>query len=142
MAIDASTGDFSVSNATPAGAYTVTVRAIDSTGTPLAGNATFTVTIGLLVANSAINNTVVAGAAGTINTVTATGQTSGVTYTLDSTTTALGWVTITNGVVAVTTSSVAGTHPVTVTATSTGSPTGGGSSHGVGTVTYNFTIQP
>ena len=142
MAINASTGVFTITSLTPAGSYTVTVHAVDSTsGTPLAGNATFTLTLALSVTNTnpsaGTNSQVNTG----LTTVTATGFTTGVTYALDSTTAALNWITISNaGVVSTTNAAVAGTYPVTVTVTSTGTPTGGASA-GTGTVTFNLVIN-
>jgi len=141
MTIGESSGVIGVSSLTPAGTYHVTVTATDSAGTPLTGTLTFDIVVALkVVASAPVAAT--AGAASNVSTATATGNTGTVTYTLDATTTALGWVTINanTGVVAVTTGSLAGTYPVTVTATDGTAPTGA-ASVGTGTVTFNLVVN-
>lgn len=141
MTIDANTGVIGVSALTPAGTYHVTVTATDSATTPLTGSATFDVVVALKVVNSApVAGT--AGGASTISTVSATGNTGTITYSLDATTQALGWVTIngSTGVVAVTSGSIAGTRPVTVTATD-GTAAAGSGANATGTVTFNMVIN-
>ena len=143
MTIGASTGVLGISALTPAGTYNVTVRATDSTsGTPLIGTATFSVVVALNVANT----TPTSGTNGQINTnlttVSATGGTGSTTYTLDATSAALTWLTIgsSTGIVSTTNGAVAGTRSITVTATG-GSAAPGAASAGIGTATFNITIN-
>ncbi|MBI2689163.1 MAG: putative Ig domain-containing protein [Acidobacteria bacterium] len=141
MAIDSSSGVIGVSALTPAGTYRITVTATDSAATPLIGTLTFDIVVALKVQNTT-PVAVTAGAASTITTVSATGNTGTVTYTLDATTAALGWVSINSstGVVSVTTGSVAGTRSVTVTATD-GSTATGASAAATGTVTFSLVVN-
>jgi hypothetical protein len=119
----------------------VTVGATDSSSTPLTGSITFDVVEALLVSRTtpAAGNH---GSASSITTVSAQGNTGTVTYSLDSATAALGWVTIdaNTGVVAVTTGSLAGTRSVTVTATD-GTAPASASAAGTGSVTFSMVIN-
>ena len=140
----AGNGQIGITALTPAGTYTVTVTATDSTGvTPLTGTITYDIVVALRLVRSSIvsgGN----GVASTIATVTATGATGAITYTLDATTLALpsGWVTInaSTGVVSVTSSApVASATTVTVTATD-GTAAPGASAAGTGTITFTFAV--
>lgn len=140
LTIDSATGVISVGTI-PAGTYHLTVTATDSASTPLTGTLTFDLVVALKLANTT-PTAVTATNAGAITTVSATGNTGTITYSLDATTAALGWVTINSstGAVAVTSSSVAGSYPITVTATDGTAPTGA-SSAATGTVTFTMTIN-
>ena len=119
MTINSATGTIGTTALTPAGTYHVTVLATDSTSvTPLTGNITFDITVALQISRTAPVSRA-ATVAGTISTVTATGATGSITYTLDATTAALGWVTINSatGAIAVTSSSVTSTVSAVITAT-------------------------
>lgn len=142
MTINTTTGVIGVSALTPAGTYNLTITATDSATTPLTGTLSITVVVALrVVASGPVAGT--AGSASTITTPTTTGQTGTLTYTLDATTAALGWVTINSstGVVAVTSGSVAGTYPVTITATD-GTAASGSSANATGTATISMVINP
>lgn len=141
IAIDANTGVISISALTPAGTYHVTVTSTDSATSPLTGTLTFDIVVALKMANT-VPTAVTATNAGPITTVTATGNTGAVTYTLDATTAALTWVTInaSTGAVAVTSSSAAGSYPVTVTATDA-TPATSSSAVATGTKTFTMTIN-
>jgi hypothetical protein len=142
MTIDANSGVISVSSLTPAGTYNLTVTATDAATPALTGTLTVPVVVALKVlAPSPAGGT--AGAASTIVTPVTTGQTGTLTYTLDATTAALGWVTINSstGVVAVTSSSIAGTRPVTITATDSAAASGS-AANATGSVTFNMVIAP
>lgn len=138
-----SSGVVGVTALTPAGTYPVTVTATDSAATPLTGSANFTIVEALNVTNGGSVAAVSGGSAGNITgALTTAGETGTVTYSLDATTAALGWVTINSstGAVAVTSSSVTGSYPVTVTATdSTTAP--GSSTAATGTYTFTMTIN-
>jgi uncharacterized protein (TIGR03437 family) len=141
MTVDPSSGVVGVTALTPGGTYPVTITATDSDATPLTGSANFTIVEALSVTNGGSVTPQNAGTAGSITpALTTTGQTGTVTYALDATTAALGWVTINSstGAVAVTTSSVANTYSVTVTATD--STTAPGSTTAA-TGTYTFTMH-
>jgi hypothetical protein len=136
-------GVVGVTAQTPAGTYNVTVTATDSDASPLTGSASFTIVEALKVTNSGSVATVANSNAGAITpALTTTGQTGTLTYTLDSTTAALGWVTIdsTTGAVSVTASSVAGTYHVVVTATD-GTAAAGSSAPATGTYAFDMTIS-
>lgn len=141
LTIDPATGVLGYTGLTPAGTYHVTVLATDSTAvTPLTGTLTFDIVVALQISRTAPvsrANTV----AGAISTVTATGNTGSITYTLDTTTAALGWVTInaSTGLVSVTGSSVAGTVNAVVTATD-GTAASGASAAGTATIGVTITI--
>ena len=142
MTINASSGVLSLSGTTPAGTYHVTVTATDSTsGTPLTGSATFDIVVGLLVANTTPSAGTNSQVNANLTTVSATGNTGSITYTLDATSAALGWLTIgsSTGIVATTNGAVAGTRSVTVTATD-GTVAAGAALAGTGIVTFNISI--
>ena len=142
LTLSSSTGVLAMSNQTPAGSYHVTVTGTDSTaGTPLTGGLTFDLVIALKMANTA-PVAATAGSASTVSTVTATGATGTVSYALDAVSLARGFITINSstGVVAVTTSCVAGTYSVTVTATD-GSMPGGAFAAGTGTKVITVTVN-
>jgi len=143
LTVGASSGVISTSQYTPAGTYHIIVTATDSTtGTPLQGTISFDVVVALNVAKTTPLGSPNGGNAGAITTVSATGNTGTVTYALDATTAALSWVTFntSTGALAVTSSSVTNTYPVTVTATDGTTPTDH-SAVGVGTITFNMVIQ-
>jgi uncharacterized protein (TIGR03437 family) len=82
LQVDPGTGNLFSSDTTPAGTYHATVHAVDATG--WTGNATFDVTVNLLV--TAIQTNYTLGATGgTIASVATTGNTGGVSYLLDAT---------------------------------------------------------
>ena len=141
MTINSATGVVGTTALTPAGTYNVTVLATDSTsGTPLTGSITFDIAVALQISRTAPvsrANTV----AGAISTVTATGATGSITYTLDATTAALGWVTINSstGAIAVTGSSVAGVVNATVTAAD-GTAAPGAATAGTASIGVTITI--
>jgi uncharacterized protein (TIGR03437 family) len=141
MTINSATGVIGTTALTPAGTYNVTVLATDSTsGTPLTGSITFSVNVALQISRTAPVSRA-NGVAGAISTVTATGATGTITYTLDATTAALGWVTInaSTGAVAVTGSSVAGVVNAVVTATD-GTAAPGAATAGTATISVTVTI--
>lgn len=145
MTINTTTGIISTTALTPAGTYHVTVTSTDSTaGTPLTGTITFDIAVGLHMAKTTtVNGT--HSAASNITTVSATGATGTITYTLDAATLALpgGWVTIdqNTGIVSITTSApVAASTTVTVTATD-GTAAPGAATAGTGTITFTFAVN-
>jgi hypothetical protein len=139
MTINPATGVVGITALTPAGTYHVTVQGSDSTsGTPLTGTITFDVIVALQMSKTTIVPGT-SGTASTISTVTATGATGTITYSLDATTLALGWVTINSstGAVGITSGAPASTtKSVTVTATD-GTAAPGAASAGTGTITFN-----
>lgn len=142
LTINSSSGAISTTALTPAGNYSIIVTATDSTtGTPLTGTITLTLDVALDVSKTTLGSPT-GGNAGAITTVSATGYTTSVSYALDSTTAGLGWVTINSGTgaVAVTSSSVTGNYPVTVTATSGAAPTDHATA-GTGTIQFTMVIQ-
>ena len=140
MSINASTGAISILGVVPAGTYNVTVTATDSATTPLTGTATFAVVIALNVANTTPTGGTAAAVNANLTTVSATGQTGTVTYSLDATSAALGWLSISSGgVVSTSNAAVAGTRSVTVTVTDGTAPSNA-ASVGTGTVTFSITI--
>ena len=82
LQVDPSSGNLFSSDTTPAGTYHATVHAVDATG--WTGNATFDVTVNLLVTATQTNFTLGA-TGGTIASVATTGNTGGVSYLLDAT---------------------------------------------------------
>ena len=139
ITIGSSTGVLAISSTLPAGRYQTTVQATDAAS--LTGSTSFDIVVSLNVTNTT-PAAATAGAASTVTTVSATGGTGAITYTLDSTTTGLGWVTIngSTGVVSVTNGALAGTYPVTVTATAANAATGAAQA-GTGTVTFNLVVN-
>ncbi len=145
MTINTTSGIIGTTTLTPAGTYHVTVTATDSTaGTPLTGTATFDIVVALRVVKTVTVNGA-ATVASNITTVSATGATGTITYTLDAATLALplGWVTINpaTGVVSITTDApVAASTTVTVTATDdTLAP--GATVLAAGTITFTFAVN-
>lgn len=144
MTVGAASGIVGITALTPAGGYTVTVTATDSTaGTPLTGTITFGVDVALHMARTAPVNGA-AGVASAISTVSVTGNTGTPVYTLDAATLALplGWVTIdsSTGIVSVTTDAPASTN-VTATVTATdGSLATGATTAATGTITVAIHI--
>ncbi len=135
-----SSGVLGTTAATPAGTYNVTVQATDSTsGTPLTGSISFSVVEALAVTHTSVV-AATHGSASNVTTVSATGNTGTVTYSLDATTLALGWVTINSGTVAVTSGAVAGSYPVTVTATDGTAPSNAAAA-GTGTTTFTLVVN-
>lgn len=142
MSIDPATGVLSVSNSLPAGRYQVTITATDAASTPLTGRVTFDVVVGLLVTNTT-PATAANGTPSTITTVSATGGTGAITYTLDSASAALSWLSInaSSGVVSVNGNAEASTsRAVTVTATAA-SAAPGAAAAGTGTVTFTLAVN-
>jgi len=88
LQVDPSSGNIFSSDITPAGTYHATVHAVDATG--WTGNATFDVTVNLLVTATQTNFTLGA-TGGTIATVATTGNTGAVSYLLDATSNANGF---------------------------------------------------
>jgi hypothetical protein len=140
MTVNPTNGLLGTSALTPAGTYNVTVGVTDSTaGTPLTGSISFSVVEALHVTKTTLA-TIANGGSGTLTTVTAAGNTGTVTYSLDATTQALGWVSINSTTGAITlTTAVTGTYPVTVTATDGTAPTNAAAA-GTGTIAFSFTI--
>jgi hypothetical protein len=94
MSIDQNSGVFATTALTPAGTYTVSVTATDSSSPQLTGIGSLPVTINLLMSNTALNGSADragSGAALILTKVTATGNTGTITYTLDATSQALGY---------------------------------------------------
>jgi hypothetical protein len=82
-------GQIGVTALTPAGTYTITVKATDSTaGTALTGTITFTVVIDMTVTSSSVTTVTSADMSTTIATITAHGGSGTYTYTLDPSNTA------------------------------------------------------
>jgi uncharacterized protein (TIGR03437 family) len=129
----------STSSATPAGNYTVTVGATDSTtGTALTGSDTFPFTVALNVTKSALA-TIANGASGTLTTISVAGSAGGTpTFALDATTLARGWIAIDSSGNITLSGAVTGTWSVTVTVTDGAAPTGGTAA--VTPYTFSFTI--
>jgi len=142
LSIDPATGVISISSTIAAGRYQVTVTATDSSSPALTGTVNFDIVVALLVSNT----TPVAGANGAgsnITTVSATGGTGAITYTLDTASAALSRLSInaSTGVVSVNSSAPASTtRSVTVTATAASNATGAVAA-GTGTVTFTLTIS-
>ncbi|MBY0502890.1 MAG: putative Ig domain-containing protein [Bryobacteraceae bacterium] len=137
MSINPATGVVAITALTPAGNYTVTVTATDSTsGTPLTGTVTFAINVGLLMTPS---NTLspTAGTGGPVRTITATGGTGTITY---ATATAGFTVDASTGVVSSTNAATAGSYTVIVTATD-GTAAPGAASAATGTVSFTAVIQ-
>ncbi len=137
MTIGTATGIIGITALTPAGTYHVTVTATDSTLiTPLTGTITFDIVVALHMARTA-PATGTSGTASNISTVSATGNTGTLSYSLDATTLGLGWVAINSstGVVSITTGAPASTS-ITATVTATdGTAAPGAATAGTGTIT-------
>ena len=139
MTIGSSTGTLAISNSLPAGRYTTTITATDAAS--VTGRTTFDLVVSLLMANTT-PAAATAGAASTITTVSATGGTGAITYSLDSASAALGWININSstGVVSVTTGCVAGTRTVTVNAVAANAATGAAQA-GAGSTSFTLTVN-
>ena len=137
MTIGAGTGIIGITALTPAGTYHITVTATDSTAiTPLTGTITFDIVVALHMARTA-PATGTSGTASNISTVSATGNTGTLSYSLDATTLGLGWVAINSstGVVSITTGAPASTS-ITATVTATdGTAAPSAATPGTGTIT-------
>lgn len=133
ITVGATSGVLSMTNMAPSGTYTFQITATDSTGA-VSGSVTFNVNIPLTVAHTAVSTTASAAAGSSaITTVTATGQSGTVTYTLDATSLSAGF-TISGGVVSSGTAS-AGTYAnVMVTATDS-TPAPGATGNATRTIT-------
>jgi uncharacterized protein (TIGR03437 family) len=139
MTINASTGVVATTALTPAGTYTVTVTATDSTaGTPLTGSITFDIVVALRMSHTAPVSRA-SGTPGTLSTVSATGNTGTIVYTLDATSLSAGF-TIDSATGAVGSgTAAAGTVNVTVTATDDTAPANA-TLEGVGVTTFSVTV--
>ena len=141
MAVDPASGVVSTTAATPAGTYHVTVTATDSSSTPLTGAITFDIVVAMQIGDNGLTGGA-NGVASTITTVTATGNTGAITYSLDAASLAVGWITIvpSTGVVAITAAAPASSsQTVTVTATD-GTAAPGAASVGKATVTFTINV--
>jgi len=123
-----------------AGTYNVAATATDSSSpTQLMGEDLWTLIVKLGVTKTALAS-LSAGVGGTLTALTTTGLTGSVSYTLDPTTAALGWLSIDgSGNVIASSSCVTGTHSVTITATDSSEPANA-TAVGTGTITFSFTI--
>ncbi len=137
-------GVVGVTALTPAGTYPVTVTATDSDASPLTGTANFSIVEALHVsASSAASLTAASG--GTVSTMTTTGYTGTVTYTVtavDNTTSAtFSGVSMSGSNLVVDTTGTA-THSYTATITANDdTPAAGSSSNAQGTTTVTFTLN-
>jgi hypothetical protein len=140
LTVDSALGVVSAPASLPAGTYEVTVTATDSTPTtPLTNTIQFPLTVALALTSSngdAVKGT--AGQANTLTTINSTGQSGAVTYTLLNP--PAGWFTITNGVLATTSSAVAGTYYVAIAASDAGTAANAAAS-AAGTIYVAVTIQ-
>ena len=94
MSVGQLSGVFATTALTPAGTYTVSVTATDSSTPQLSGIGSLPVTINLLMSNTALNALASHSGSGTalvLTTVSTTGNTGAITYTLDATSQALGY---------------------------------------------------
>ena len=139
MTIGATTGRVGISALTPAGTYHVTVTATDSTaGTPLTGTITFDVVVNLRLVNTTPTSQG-NGTSGVLTTVTATGNTGTITYTLDAASITAGLAIDANTGDVTPGTATAGTYSITVTATDDTAPTGA-ATPGTGTRTVSVTV--
>ena len=140
MTIDDLTGVVSISDLTPAGTFTITITATDSTpGTHLTGSITFDVVVNFKMTNTAP----VAGtnAADVLTTVTATGNSGTIIYTLDPASVTAGFaINSSTGAVTVGTATSANSGNITVTATDSVTKATGASNLAKGFGTGNKTI--
>ena len=143
LTLDTSTGVLGVSAFTPGGTYHVAVTGTDTTDTtPLTGTINFDLAVALRVVVTT-PATGANGTASTITTATATGNTGAITYTLDTTSAALSWLSINSstGVVSISNAAPASTsRSVTVRATD-GTAAPGATTAGTGTVTFTLAIS-
>ena len=84
ITIGASSGVLGTTAALPAGTYPVTVHAVDSASTPLTGNISFSLVVALAMSNSSLTAQTHGVLGGVLTTVTATGNTGTLGYTLGS----------------------------------------------------------
>lgn len=94
MSVGPTSGLFATTALTPAGTYTVSVTATDSSSPMLSGIGSLPVTVNLAISNTPLNptaNHLGAGAALVLTTVSTLGNTGNVTYQLDATSQALGY---------------------------------------------------
>jgi uncharacterized protein (TIGR03437 family) len=137
-----STGRVGISTLTPAGTYHVTVRATDSAASPLTGTVNFDVVVNLRMANSA-PATQSTGTGGILTTVSATGNTGTIVYTLDDPSLTLG-LAIDASTGDVTPGTAPSGAPVSITVTATDSVTlaPGAAVFGAGTKTVTVQVVP
>ena len=137
MTINSSTGVVGITAATPGGTYHVTVTATDSTsGTALTGSINFDIVIALNVTHGTITNPAPGG--GAVTTVSATGNTGTVSFSVDATSAANGISIDSSGNLSSSGTTPTGSHTVTVTATDSTTATGS-SVAATGTVAVTFT---
>jgi uncharacterized protein (TIGR03437 family) len=136
VTLNAASGLLSTTGTTPAGTYNITIGATDANA--LTGSDTFTFNVALNVSHTAVA-VIASGATGALTTVSATGNTGAVAYTLDATSLARGWISIdsASGVITLT-NAVSGTYDIVVTATDGTAPVGG--SLAITTHTVHFVI--
>jgi hypothetical protein len=139
MTVGATTGRVGISALTPAGTYHVTVTATDSTaGTPLIGAITFDVVVNLRMANTSPTSQT-NGTSGVLTTVSATGNTGTITYSLDAASVTAGLaINPSTGDVTPGTATAA-TYSITVTATD-GTAPASAATPGTGTKTISVTV--
>jgi uncharacterized protein (TIGR03437 family) len=125
---------------TPAGVYNgVVVTATDSSSTPLTGSATFEIDVALAMSHTApVAQT--HSTTGVLTTVTATGATGTVSYTLDAASATAGFTITSGGALAPTTVASSGSYTVTITATDSSMPVGATAS-ATGTTTVSVTVN-
>jgi uncharacterized protein (TIGR03437 family) len=124
ITLGATSGVLAMSNLTPSGTYNFQIQAFDSTST-VSGTVSFTVNIPLIVATTTPSTTLSASGSATqaVTTLTTTGQSGSITYTLDSASATAGFV-ISGGTVQMGTA-LQGTYAnVQVTATDSAPATG------------------
>ena len=138
-----SSGTLATTASTPAGTYNVSVTATDSSSPQLSGIGTLPVTINLAMSNSALNvTTPTHGTATVLTTVSTTGNSGTITYSLDATSQALGFgivntAGVTFGNITVSGVLAAITSPMTITVTALDSAAATGST---APATYNLAI--
>ncbi len=125
---------------TPAGIYNgIVVTATDSSSTPLTGTSTFQINVGLQVthttATAQTNHT-----SGVLTTVTASGGSGTIVYTLDATSVTNGLTIDASGNLKPT-GAAAGSYTVTVTATDSVTMAPGATGYGTGTTTVSVTVN-
>ncbi len=141
MTVSSSGGVVATSALTPAGKYNgVVVTATDVSSTPLTGSATFEIDVALNVTKGSIT-TQTHGSGLTLVTVTATGGSGTIVYTLDPASVTAGLTVDASGNVK-TGTAVAGTYSVTVTATDSVTMAPGATGFGVGSIgPFNVTLN-
>jgi hypothetical protein len=131
-------GILKTSGTTPAGTYSITVTAYDATA--LSGTYTFTIVNNLAIAHTGpVSQATTSGLV--LSTVSATGSTGTIVYTLDAASVTAGLdIDATTGAVT-TGTAIAGTFAITVTATD-GTAPANATSAGVGTTTFSVIVTP